>query len=312
MCNISVIMSIYSEPLEWLVKSIESILAQDFQEIEFIIVNDNPERLELNGFLASYKSKFSNIIILKNEKNLGLIKSLNKGIECASGKYIARMDADDIALPHRLSTQLNYILKYKYDLIGANVEVISEIEEKMYDSNKIITDKYVDSVLLLGTVPLVHPTYLGKAEVFKVCRYNEKATYAEDMEFIAHARTLGYRIGNCPEILLKYRFNEASITKSNAYISYNTAMSVKKAFSVFKKNGVYHFIQLLEVIDNNKIKKFNNRQIFMNFAKREFKKRNILKGSVFLLRAMISDISFFRLIHINMMQRIFVHKDIKK
>lgn len=312
MYNVSIIMSIYSEPLEWLTKSIDSIINQDIPIYEFIIVNDNPERLILNDFLANYSSQFLNIIILKNEKNLGLIKSLNKGIDYASGEYIARMDADDISLSHRLRTQLNYILEKGYDLIGSNVEVISEKEELMYNSNKILSEKYVDSILLLGTVPLVHPTYLGKKEVFKICKYNEDAIYAEDMELVAHARTLGYKIGNCPNILLKYRFNEASITKSNAYISYNTALSVKRAFEVFKKNGEYDFIQLLNKVDNNKIKKFNDRQVYMNFAKSELKKRNFLRGFLFLLKAMYADSSFFRLIYINVMQHIFVYKDNQK
>lgn len=310
--NVSVIMALYSEPIVWLKKSIESIINQDLFVYEFIIINDNPARLELNDFLSKYELERSNIIIIKNKKNLGLIASLNKGIEKASGDFIARMDADDIAFPYRLSTQLNYILAYNFDLIGSNVEVISENEETMYHSNKILTEKYIDAVLLLGTVPLVHPTYLGKSEVFKKCKYNQHATYAEDMELVAHARTLGYKIGNCPDILLKYRFNEGSITKSNAYISYNTAMSVKKSFENYKKLGIYEFIQLLDKIDHHKIIKFNNRQIFMNFAKSELQKRNFLKGGIFLLRAMISDLSFFRLIYINVMQRFFVYQDMKK
>lgn len=310
--KVSVIMSLYSEPLEWLQKSIDSILLQDNHVFEFIIVNDNPNRLELDFFLNEYSSKFLNIKILKNRENLGLIRSLNKAVSVSSGDYIARMDADDISFPNRLSRQLEYLETGGFDLIGANVEVVDAGGGKMYDSNKVLTDKYIDSILLLGTVPLVHPTYFGRVEVFKKCKYDENAIYAEDMEFIAHARTLGYKIGNCPEILLKYRFSETSITKSNAYISYNTALSVKRAFSCYKKTGNYTFKNENKNINKNKVAKFNNRQIFMNFAKTEIKKRNYLNGLFFLFKAMMCDMSFFKIIYINIMQNYYVKKDLMK
>lgn len=310
--KVSVIMSLYAEPLDWLQKSIDSILMQDNRVFEFIIVNDNPERLELDSFLSDYSANFSNIKVLKNIENLGLIRSLNKAVSMSSGDYIARMDADDVSLPNRLSRQLEYLKVGDFDLIGANVEVIDEGEVKMYDSNKVLTDKYIDSILLLGTVPLVHPTYFGKVEVFKKCKYNENAIYAEDMEFIAHARTLGYKIGNCPDILLKYRFSETSITKSNAYVSYNTALSVKKAFSCYKKTGEYKFKNQIKNINKNKVTKFNNRQISMNIAKKEIKRGDYLKGVFFLFKAMMYDASFFKILYINIMQNYYVHKDLIK
>lgn len=311
--TVSVIMSLYSEPLEWLRESIESILKQDFKDFELIIINDNPKRIELEPFLAEYESNFYNIIkIIRNKDNVGLIESLNNGIDFARGKYIARMDADDISLSKRLFVQLEYLRANNYDLIGSNIEVVSEKKIKMYTSNKLLTDKFIDAVLLLGAVPLVHPTYLGKAEIFKKCKYNSQAIYAEDMELIAHARTLGYKIGNCPDILLKYRFNEGSITKSNAYISYNTALSVKQAFKLYKKTGRYNFVQLDSNFDKNKVIKFNNRQIFMNFAKGEIKNKNYLKGLIFLTKAMFSDLSFFRVIYINVMQYYYLKRDLNK
>jgi len=91
-------MSVYNEPLDWLKSSIGSILNQTFREFEFIIINDNPARQELRDVLQSYKNQDERIRIIENLENLGLTESLNKGLAEAKGKYIARMDGDDISL----------------------------------------------------------------------------------------------------------------------------------------------------------------------------------------------------------------------
>ena len=113
MPKISVLMSVYNEPIDWMRQAIESILNQTYKDFEFIIVNDNPEREENQFVLNEYRNKDSRIIILCNEHNIGLTKSLNKGLTVANGEYIARMDADDIALPKRFEKQALYLAKNK-------------------------------------------------------------------------------------------------------------------------------------------------------------------------------------------------------
>ena len=94
--KLSVVMSIYKEPVEWMRQSIDSILNQTFTDFEFVIVNDNPIRSENRDILDEYSKKDFRIIVLSNDENIGLTKSLNKGLRISKGKYIARMDADDI------------------------------------------------------------------------------------------------------------------------------------------------------------------------------------------------------------------------
>lgn len=102
---VSVVMAIYNEPVEWMRQAIDSILYQSFKDFEFIIINDNPIRVENKEILDEYSAKDSRVIVVLNEENIGLTKSLNKGLAIASGEYIARMDADDIAMPERLRMQ---------------------------------------------------------------------------------------------------------------------------------------------------------------------------------------------------------------
>ena len=103
--KVSVVMSVFSEPRNWLKKAINSILDQTFSDFEFIIINDNPIRKENYLFLKEIQQKDSRIIIIENKENIGLTKSLNKGLSVARGTYIARMDADDISFPTRLEKQ---------------------------------------------------------------------------------------------------------------------------------------------------------------------------------------------------------------
>ena len=109
MPKLSVVMSVYNEPTEWITQSIDSILNQTFRDFEFIIINDNPEREENESLLNSYSQKDKRIVVIKNEQNLGLTKSLNIGINEAKGDYIVRMDADDYSFPERFEKQVQFM-----------------------------------------------------------------------------------------------------------------------------------------------------------------------------------------------------------
>ena len=308
---ISIIMSVYNEELDWIKQSTLSILNQDTNDFEFLVVIDNPERHDIIEWFKSITDYRLSYFV--NNQNMGLIYSLNFLINKSSGDFIARMDADDIACPNRLSYQLNYLKENNLDLIGSNVTIIDAHSEIMYKSNKIIDPNYIDKILQIGTVPLIHPTYLGKAHVFKQCLYNPDALYAEDMEFIAHARSMNYKIGNSPDFLLQYRFNELGITKSNAYISYQTAQNVKNAFRHFQKTGNYAFTQQAHTYTSDMTFRFNVRQQKMNLAKKEITNKKIFKGFSYLLEAMCADYkSFFHVIYINLMQSFYTKKSLKR
>ena len=104
--DVSVILSAYNEEERWFREAVESIINQSYENFELILILDNPNNTLLEGIINEYVNKDNRIIYIKNEKNLGLVKSLNKGLSYCRGEYIARMDADDISLPERIEEEL--------------------------------------------------------------------------------------------------------------------------------------------------------------------------------------------------------------
>jgi len=103
--KISVIMSVYNGE-KYLREAIESILNQTFRDFEFIIINDGSTD-KTSEILSSYNDP--RIVIINNKRNIGLTKSLNKGLKMVKGEYIARQDADDVSLPERLERMVNFL-----------------------------------------------------------------------------------------------------------------------------------------------------------------------------------------------------------
>ena len=164
--EISVLMSTYKEKAELLRESIESILNQTYKEFEFIIILDNPENVEHIRIINEYVQCDSRIKFYINKKNLGLTATLNKALSLAQGKYICRMDADDISMPNRLDLQMKYLIQYDYDLIGGLSNMVDEEGNTIYSIKKVPTDfKKIKKCIQYNQV-ISHPTWFAKKEVF--------------------------------------------------------------------------------------------------------------------------------------------------
>ena len=122
MPKISVVMPAYNAE-KYIGEAIESILNQTFKDFEFIIINDGSVD-HTKEIIREYNDP--RIVLLENDKNRGIVLSLNKGLDAATGKYIARMDADDIATKDRLEKQLEFLQVKSYDMVGCNAIKIDE------------------------------------------------------------------------------------------------------------------------------------------------------------------------------------------
>jgi glycosyltransferase involved in cell wall biosynthesis len=207
--EISVIMSTYKEPLNWITESIDSILNQTLGNFEFIIINDNPKRKDLGEFLNKYKEKDERIVLIKNPKNMGLTKSLNKGLKKATGKYIARMDADDISMLKRFKIQYHYLEKHRNIFLCSTCAINIDKSGRKINRHFIYPFPKIIAWRLKTKDCLYHPTIMFKNEGFL---YNEKLKYAQDYGFYLNLIKRGKKLIGIPKFLLRYRRNNQSIS----------------------------------------------------------------------------------------------------
>ncbi len=204
--KVSIIMATYNEPLEYLKLSIESILNQTFKDFEFIIILDNPKNQEIENFIKKYQQKDDRIIFLKNEKNLWLAASLNRWIKLAKWKYIARMDADDVAEETRLEKQYKFLEKNKnIDILFTWTNLIDEKWNIIWEfcPKKIEVENFEKYIF---KKPLwIHPTLMIKSDVLKKFFYDEKNSWAEDLELWLNCIENWYNFSVLEEKLFNYR-----------------------------------------------------------------------------------------------------------
>ena len=151
---------------KYLDESINSILNQTYRDFEFFIIDDgstdNSEKI-----IKNYQEKDDRIILL-TQNNQGLTKSLNKGIRNCRGKYVARMDADDICAPKRFELQLEYLEKYpNTDIVGCMVSLISEKGKVIRSLDDLPLEDYQIKWDLIFSTPLLHPTLMIRKKVFQ-------------------------------------------------------------------------------------------------------------------------------------------------
>ncbi|MCD8291533.1 MAG: glycosyltransferase [Prevotella sp.] len=239
---ISVIMSVYNEPIGFVDQAIKSILNQTFTEIELIVVLDNPGYDNMKQFLQTVLKQDERIYLIINDNNIGLAASLNRGIEIARGKYIARMDADDISKPERLAHELAYIESKDLDLVSC-------LAEKIDDANAIMGSipplpeslQFIREILPIHNV-IIHPTVLMKAEIIRKLNGYRLFSTCQDYDLWLRMLTSGYKMGIMNEYLFYFRRHKNSITASRRFIQVLNESYIRQLYKErCKRNGLDSF-----------------------------------------------------------------------
>lgn len=228
---ISVIMSTYNESTNEIIESVKSILNQSYKNIEFIIVIDNPDNIELISCLNEFED--SRIRLIKNNENCGLVKSLNKAISVSKGKYIVRMDADDISNIERIDLQKKYMDDNKLDLVGGSIYLIDE-NDNFISKQHFPCHQFLIRLFMKWGSCIPHPTWLVKKEVYNTLGGYRDVPKCEDYDFICRALQTNFKIGNVDEYILKYRIRPESVSNSNKGAQY----LLRKFISDRRKTGV--------------------------------------------------------------------------
>ena len=223
---VTVLLPVYNTKEEWLRLAIESILGQTYRDIELLIVTDGPTDNSCK-VVEEYANIDSRVKVIHNEKNLGLIKTLNKGLSIAKGNYIARMDSDDIALPNRLEVELKHLIDNSLNLTGGRLQKIDEAGKKISTPTMIYTDEQVNRVIRYSDC-MPHPTWLGTKDMFEKLGGYREIKYCEDYDFLLRATAHGCRLGMCDQVVLNYRINSSGITRSNSLRQFLSANYLKK------------------------------------------------------------------------------------
>jgi Glycosyl transferase family 2 len=208
---ISVVMSVFNGQV-FLAEAVESILGQTFHDFEFVIIDDGSTDRTAE-ILTNYARQDERIRVHRHE-NKGRATSLNIGIGVARGKYIARMDADDIALRTRLEEQIRFMEEHPdVGLLGGAFELISDDGSRLINTISFPTeDSDIKSALLIDN-PICHPTVIMRKAVFEVSGgYRKALVDADDYDLWLRISERS-RLANLSTCILQYRIhpNQVSI-----------------------------------------------------------------------------------------------------
>ncbi|MDR0332225.1 MAG: glycosyltransferase [Dysgonamonadaceae bacterium] len=221
--EISVLMPVFNTE-RYLKQAIDSILSQTFKDFEFVIINDGSTDSS-EEIILSYND--SRIKYYKNAENIGLIATLNKGVDLCNGRFVARMDADDISLPERLQKQLDFLnANPQFVMLGGDMEVIDENNQHIKNVQKYCPPHLIRTQLFLESA-FAHPTVLIRKDILAEFRYNAGYIHAEDY-FLWSQIAFKYPVANLPETLIKYREHQQSVSKKYQHQQQDT---VKKIYA---------------------------------------------------------------------------------
>ena len=210
--DISVLMPVYNAE-RFLAQAIDSVLNQTFANFELVIVNDGSTDSS-KDIIFSYKD--SRIKYVENDKNIGVVNTLNKGVEHCIGRYIIRMDADDICALTRFEKQLRFMEKHPdVGVCGSWITLIDENGCVTGNNLSQVKSEFI-KIHLLFSVPFNHPSVIIKSELLRQNRY-EHVMAAEDYDLWGRLEDKA-KFANIPKPLLWYRWHQTNVSKEKAEI----------------------------------------------------------------------------------------------
>ncbi len=256
-------MSVFNDS-KYLDQSIKSILKQSYSNFEFIIIDDGSK--DKTYEIVNRNMRIDNRIKFFKRDHYGLASSLNFGISKAKGKYIARMDADDISHYKRFEKQIHILKNQNVDIVGSNITYIDKsgklLGEKICFPKNDIEIKWN----LLFTNPIAHSTVMMKKSIFtNRFSYNVDYKYSQDYA-LWNKLSKNYKFYNIQEILLKFRLknDNVKINSQMDYIIKNQKSLLSQVDSDISNEKTRSFNTLIK----NKLKSKNEFQLSFQILKK--------------------------------------------
>jgi glycosyltransferase involved in cell wall biosynthesis len=233
--KITVLMPVYNGQ-RYLAEAIESILVQTFTDFEFLVINDGSTDSS-REIICSFDDP--RIRLVDNPNNMGLSKSLNRGLDFARGEYIARQDCDDVSLPERIERQVAYLnAQPEIALLGSYGESIDQYGNRL----RLLCPQANSSLLkwqLLFYNNFIHSSVMFNTEkIRQLGGYNTKIGHAQDY-YLWTRIMFNYDIAQVPEVLVYYRSHTKNISS--------------KHFDIQEGNVEWIVIKNIEYLLNRKV-----------------------------------------------------------
>lgn len=243
---VSVIIPCYNAE-KFVEAAVRSIMLQSYSNLEIIVINDCSTDSTFN-ILKKLSAEDSRIKLLMNEKNFGLVSTLNKGISVSNGKYIARMDADDISHVNRISIQVKYLESHEaVAMCGGNYILIDEQGREKGRLKYPKGDENIKAELLFYC-PFCHPTVMMRRNVLnEIGLYNEGLVPAEDYELWIRIAEK-FPLENLPDFLLYYRWHGNNVTilkKNEQYKALKRSVEINMQSFGFAENFIDYHLKFL-------------------------------------------------------------------
>jgi glycosyltransferase involved in cell wall biosynthesis len=205
---VSVVLAVH-DGARYLPAAVGSMLRQTLADLELIVVDDASTD-ETPTLLAAFDDP--RLVVLRNDQQLGLAASLNRALDVARGRYVARMDADDVALPERFERQLA-LLAEGYDIVGSAIAEIGDDESSRLASRPVpVTHREIMGQLDFRT-PFNHPSVMYRASAVRAAGGYRGVPGMEDYWLWARMLHGGSRGANVPEVLVLYRVSDGAYAR---------------------------------------------------------------------------------------------------
>ena len=209
--KVTVLMTVYNGE-KYLRECMDSVLDQTFSDFEFLIIDDRSSDGS-EDIISSYKDK--RIRLIKNDVNLGQVKSLNIGLDNAQGEYIARMDQDDAMMKNRLERQVDFLdRRPDISAVGTWGEVMDENGKVFMKTRLPLRNEEIIGAALFCGYLLMHPSVvLRKDAIVGAGKYNEDIAFSEDYNLWTRLLLRKHKLANMPEYLIRFRYHKKSSSR---------------------------------------------------------------------------------------------------
>lgn len=258
---VSVIIPAYNAE-KYVEHAVRSIMNQTYKNLEILVTDDcsTDNTLDILQKLAEEDARIS---IHHNEQNKKIVQTLNELVERAKGKYIARMDADDLALHNRIEKQIDYLETHsEIGICGTNAWHINESDKIIGISRLPETNEEIQKFKIYKC-PLYHPSVVVRKDLLFKNRYDERYIHSEDYELWVRLSTKT-KIYNLKERLLYYRIHTSQISKKYTNEQVSLGKEILQNYDLIPQSMIYN---LSKVFYENKQLSKPELKVFKQFSK---------------------------------------------